>query len=305
MIKKLIALNLLIVLVFSAFSFGVNASSSSPVYSITVDGVLFKSNEDASGNGWSYSAEESALTLDGYAGSSIIASGDLVVYAKNDVEITGTSSEKYGSSNCGIVVTGSLTLNASNSNITITGAENSGVKGGEGIVAAKAVISSKSGSELNVFGGNDAVAIKANELILSTYSLNAFGGEGASGIYFSSSFAVESGTNAMIKAGGDKYAITYLKNASYIIDKEDINVTFRDNSSVVVFESDSNFIYGDCNGDGNINSMDAVLLAQYLAKWKVDPVLEACDTNADGEIGTRDVVLLAQYLAKWQVTLGK
>ena len=303
MIKKLIALNLFIVLIFSAFSVVICASNA-PVYRITVDGVAFKSNEDASGNGWSYSANDSALTLDGYMGSTIMASGDLVIYAKNDVEITGTASEKYGAENCGILVTGSLTLNVSKGNLTVKGAENSGAKGGEGIVAAKAELSSTAGSKINVFGGNNSVAIKANELKLSTYSLNAVGGKDASGIYFTSSFVVENKTNATIKSGGDKYAITYLNTASYIFDSGDINVTFHDNSRVVVFESDSSFIYGDCNGDGNINSMDAVLLAQYLAKWKVDPVLAACDTNADGSIGSRDIVLLAQYLAKWKVTLG-
>ena len=61
---------------------------------------------------------------------------------------------------------------------------------------------------------------------------------------------------------------------------------------------------GDINNDGVINIKDAVLLAQYLAKWDVTLDMKAADCNADGKIDIKDAVLLAQYLAKWKVTLG-
>ncbi len=62
--------------------------------------------------------------------------------------------------------------------------------------------------------------------------------------------------------------------------------------------------FGDSNGDGAIDTKDAVLLAQYLAKWSVTVSEAAADCNNDGIIDTKDAVLLAQYLAKWDVTLG-
>ncbi|MBR3966737.1 MAG: InlB B-repeat-containing protein, partial [Clostridia bacterium] len=62
--------------------------------------------------------------------------------------------------------------------------------------------------------------------------------------------------------------------------------------------------FGDVNGDGTIDTKDAVLLAQYLAKWSVTVSEAAADCNNDGIIDTKDAVLLAQYLAKWDVTLG-
>ncbi len=63
-------------------------------------------------------------------------------------------------------------------------------------------------------------------------------------------------------------------------------------------------IYGDINGDAEVDIKDAVLLAQRLAKWEVTIDEVAADVNVDGVIDIKDAVLLAQYLAKWDVTLG-
>ena len=62
--------------------------------------------------------------------------------------------------------------------------------------------------------------------------------------------------------------------------------------------------YGDVNGSGAIDSDDALLLAQYLANWKVTIVVENADVNGSGAIDSDDALLLAQYLANWKVTLG-
>lgn len=300
--KKLLALNLCFALLFSAFAVFAGASNANPVYSITVDGTEFLSDTDSSGNGWSYS--EGVLTLDSYNGTTIKASGDLTVYTKNNVTISGGYSDVYSADTCGIVVNGTLTLNVDGTTY-IYGTDNYGSRGGEAIVAAKAVIYSEINSSFNVYGGNNSVAIKANEIELNTKQMNAYGGDDASAIYFSSSLTVNAGTNAVVKSGSSsKYAITYLKGATYTIDEEDITAAFSDKSSKIVFTSKSNFIYGDTNSDGNVDTKDAVLLAQYIANWKVDIDLNAADTNADGSITTKDAVLLAQSLAGWAVQLG-
>ena len=74
----------------------------------------------------------------------------------------------------------------------------------------------------------------------------------------------------------------------------------HNNGSVSVID----YIVGDITGDSEIDSRDAVLLAQFLAKWKVTLNESAADCNADGAVDSKDAVLLAQYLAKWKVTLG-
>ena len=61
---------------------------------------------------------------------------------------------------------------------------------------------------------------------------------------------------------------------------------------------------GDVNFDGEINAIDAVLLAQYIANWDVTVDKDTADCNGDGTINATDAVLLAQYLAGWDVTLG-
>ena len=65
------------------------------------------------------------------------------------------------------------------------------------------------------------------------------------------------------------------------------------------------FEYGDVNGDGSVDGIDAGLLLQYLAEWDVEVVKDAADVNADGKIDGRDSGLILQYLAEWDVTLGK
>lgn len=62
-------------------------------------------------------------------------------------------------------------------------------------------------------------------------------------------------------------------------------------------------LYGDCSGDGNINTLDLIILRQYLAGWDVEPDI-AADTNGNGTINTLDLIILRQYLAGWDVTLG-
>ena len=53
---------------------------------------------------------------------------------------------------------------------------------------------------------------------------------------------------------------------------------------------------GDVNCDGEITTLDAVLLAQYLTGWDVTLELSVADLNGDGEITTLDATLLSQIL---------
>lgn len=63
---------------------------------------------------------------------------------------------------------------------------------------------------------------------------------------------------------------------------------------------------GDVNNSGKVDLEDIVHLAQYLAGWQIEILLEAanvsCDQNEDGSarIALTDVVYLAQHLAGWE-----
>ena len=62
-------------------------------------------------------------------------------------------------------------------------------------------------------------------------------------------------------------------------------------------------LYGDANGDGNVDAKDAILLQQYIAEWDVS-VEAGGDANGDGNIDAKDAILMQQYIAEWEVTLG-
>ena len=89
-------------------------------------------------------------------------------------------------------------------------------------------------------------------------------------------------------------------NATYNAEK----VTFTTNKTGTFIIGRSS-LPGDVNNDFYVNSMDMVMLAQYIAKWYVPRIdLLAADGNCDGVINSKDVVLLAQYVANWAVVFG-
>lgn len=62
--------------------------------------------------------------------------------------------------------------------------------------------------------------------------------------------------------------------------------------------------YGDADGNGVIDGMDATLLLQYAAGWSVQISGSAADANGDGVVDGMDATLLLQYAAGWEVALG-
>ena len=62
----------------------------------------------------------------------------------------------------------------------------------------------------------------------------------------------------------------------------------------------ADYIYGDIDGDGEINDIDRTKLARYLAGWNGNEIIErAADVNEDGSINDIDRTILARYLAGW------
>ena len=72
--------------------------------------------------------------------------------------------------------------------------------------------------------------------------------------------------------------------------------------------TESAFTYGDVNGDGEVDSKDAVLLKKYLAGFE-DAIerldQNAADVNGDGSITSADAVRLLKALAGYDVILGQ
>ena len=69
-------------------------------------------------------------------------------------------------------------------------------------------------------------------------------------------------------------------------------------------EEPGDIVYGDANGDGEVDAADAILLQQFVAGWNVSLNETSGDANGDGEVDAADAILLQQYVAGWDVTLG-
>ena len=71
----------------------------------------------------------------------------------------------------------------------------------------------------------------------------------------------------------------------------------------------NNFTTGDVNNDKNVNLLDLVLLARYVADWEVNAHTEVANVNfdftLDGEdvINLQDVLYLAENIAGWNTAV--
>ena len=75
-------------------------------------------------------------------------------------------------------------------------------------------------------------------------------------------------------------------------------------TGIMETEQQEDKLYGDVNGDGNVNLNDLGRLQQYLCDWDVDIDFELADVDCNGAVNLNDLGLLQQYLCDWDVKLG-
>ena len=95
-------------------------------------------------------------------------------------------------------------------------------------------------------------------------------------------------------------AIVTLKNSSGTI-KNSGTVVTGDKVSVVVGNEGKEYqviIYGDANGDGEINAIDYVKIRKYIMKTSSlsGSYMEAADVNKDGLVDSLDYVKIRKYI---------
>jgi uncharacterized protein YkwD len=61
-------------------------------------------------------------------------------------------------------------------------------------------------------------------------------------------------------------------------------------------EKEEDYIYGDLNDDGEINSMDLAVMSRHILEIKEISDIKAADLNGDGRIDTVDYQLLMRYI---------
>lgn len=97
------------------------------------------------------------------------------------------------------------------------------------------------------------------------------------------------------------------KDTFDVVGNNEIVVTYEGKTAVVNVEATrKEVLKGDLDGDGTINSTDAVAMQKYLAGNVMDGFIkEAADLDGDGEVTTTDAVLLMKYLAGYEVDFSK
>lgn len=187
------------------------SASDEDAYYICVGNTWFRSDENHSGDGWTYYAAWQELFLDGYHGSGISASGDLSVYVGGDSIIEGTELSDIGED--GISVTGFLRLTIfSDSHLKVTGGFGSN-QGGDALYGRAGVDIWGNGSYEAIGGssnGTGGCGVHSDSVYVGADGTlqGGTGATGGAGVFFYTScefYAV----NATIRggAGRDGYAI--------------------------------------------------------------------------------------------------
>ena len=77
---------------------------------------------------------------------------------------------------------------------------------------------------------------------------------------------------------------------------------YAENNNIKFIKLDTQILFGDVGGDGEVNAKDRMMLTRHLAKWagyeSVDT--SAADLNNDSEVNAKDRMILTRHLAKWQ-----
>lgn len=198
-----------------------SAVNAAQGYLISVDGTHFTSDQESSGNGWSYNGN-GRLDLNNYNGGAITASGDLVIYSAGIVSVQGKDG-RYGYGQDAVAVSGNLTLFIESGSFSATG-EYGSKYGGYG---------------LYVTGALDAIGVRNNAVGLSIKGAKSSSSSGVGGcaIYAEGEIYLGSIDNCDLR-GGSGY-----KPAPAVVSTS--KCTFGLINAVIV--------------SGNVDTMDAIL----------------------------------------------
>ncbi len=100
---------------------------------------------------------------------------------------------------------------------------------------------------------------------------------------------------------GPELSITTASGSTVSYSGSDGSYTFTMPAEAVTitasYTQGATILYGDANGDGRVNAMDATLVARHAVGTYTlaDSVLTACDVNLDGRINAMDATLIARH----------
>lgn len=91
---------------------------------------------------------------------------------------------------------------------------------------------------------------------------------------------------------GDAYiSLLYEEGNISNTDEENVNFKIVDGKITVI-----DYLPGDINGDGSVNTKDLTRLLKYINHEDVEYVEKALDVNGDGQVNTKDLTRLLKYI---------
>ncbi|MBQ8208651.1 MAG: peptidoglycan DD-metalloendopeptidase family protein [Clostridia bacterium] len=143
---------------------------------------------------------------------------------------------------------------------------------------------------------HDVTLLNANPYTLSWADDTAQDNNTSNGMIVTFKFKIAE--NAPV--GSLPITVTYDNGNAAIYDKDMQLVDFDIVNGAVEVKD---YLIGDLNDDGKVNSFDRTILARYIAKWDgykaSDFVYEAADVNNDGNVNAFDRTILARHISKW------
>ena len=84
-------------------------------------------------------------------------------------------------------------------------------------------------------------------------------------------------------------------------DGKDMNDLSANAPTATVAVQYTDRILGDVSGDGEVTSLDVMIIKRYLAEWPdyVSQDVTAGDVSGDGEVTSLDVLIIKRHLAEW------
>lgn len=106
-----------------------------------------------------------------------------------------------------------------------------------------------------------------------------------------------------VLANGTKDAATNVNITLTVKDAfdKDLNSRFVNAPTATVAVQYTDRILGDVSGDGEVTSLDVMIIKRYLAEWPdyVSQDVTAGDVSGDGEVTSLDVLIIKRHLAEW------
>jgi len=145
------------------------APAAEEPYWITVGNANFKSDETASGTGWSYT--NGVLYLSDYSGECIIAEGNLRVYSTGTVTVTAPDTLLFDEGLEGIYSTGILEIYVAGGSLTVNGGQGF-TSGGDAVSAYAVFITIAGGAKAKFYGANGSTA--GGDALFAPYCVDVY-----------------------------------------------------------------------------------------------------------------------------------